>query len=204
MLTPKRTTFLVGLVFLLAFTISFWFMPFRRQGTEANLKQPHPGASVIAVDPGTYTPQPNIVGQITSALLASKLDHLTPHTYQDGGRQFSYNLKSVACLGTIEHGTERFVLATALFIRSSAEKSEYPPPRGHGFLLCLSTNYQLISHCPLDFPQVELIDTKLMRAKETVADFAATDKATRHRGFLIDGSDFLPYPFADQLPEEKK
>lgn len=159
------------------------------------------GCLALAGEPGTYTPQPNIVGQITSALVASKLDHLTPHTYQDSGGKFSYNLQSVACLGTIERGTERFVLATALFIRSSAEKSEFPPPRHHGYLLCLSTNLKLISHCQLDFPQVELIGLKLLRAKEIIADFSDTDIATRRRDFLIDHTDFLPYPFADRLPE---
>lgn len=162
------------------------------------------GCLALAGDPDAYTPQPNLVGQITSALVASKLDHLTPHTYQDKGTKFSYNLQSVACLGTIERGTERFVLATALFIRSSAENSEHPPPRGHGFLLCLSTDFHLISHCSLDFPNVKLIDTQLLRGEETIADFAdfaASDTATRQRGFLIDGSDFLPYPFADRLPD---
>ncbi len=175
MLTPKLLTFLVGLLFSTCLA--------------------------IAGDPGVYTPQPNIVAQITSALMASKLDHLTPHTYQDGGSKFSYNLQSVTCLGTIERGTERFVLATALFIRSSAEKSEFPPPRYHGYILCLSTKFKLISHCQLDFPQVELIGTKLLRAKETITDFSDSDVATRRRGFLIDGANFLPYPFADRLPE---
>jgi hypothetical protein len=34
-----------------------------------------------------------------------------------------------------------------------------------------------------------------------IGDFASTDEATRRRGFLIDGDDFLPYPFVDKLPE---
>ena len=159
------------------------------------------GSLALAGDPGAYTPQPNIVGQITSALVASKIYHLTPHTYQDSGKKFSYNLQSVAYIGTIERGTECFVLATALFIRSSAENSEYPPPRGHGYLLCLSTKLKLVSHCQLDLPQVVLIDTKLLRANETIADFSATGDGIRKRGFLIDGSNFLPYPFADRLPD---
>lgn len=159
------------------------------------------GCLALAGDPGAYTLQPNLVGQITTAMVASKLDHLTPHTYQDSGKKFSYNLQSVAYLSTIERGTERFILATALFIRSSAENSEHPPPRGHGFLLCLSTDFHLISHCSLDFPNVKLNGTQLLRGDETIADFAASDTATRQRGFLIDGSNFLPYPFADRLPD---
>ncbi len=203
MLAPKPITFLVGLLFLLSLAISFCLMAFRNQDAEAKSKETYDGASAIALEPGSYTPQPDIVSRITSALAASKLDQLTPHTSQENGTKFSYNLKSVACLGTIGRGTERFVLATALFIRSSAENSEYPPPRGHGFLLCLSPSYQLISHCPLDFPQVKLIDTKLMRGEETIADFSVSGTATRQRGFLIDGTAFLPYPFADHLPDKQ-
>jgi hypothetical protein len=142
-----------------------------------------------------------LVGAITEALATSKLDHLTPHNYREGDRQFSYHLKSVSYLGTIERGSEKFILATALFLRSSAQGSEYPPARGQGYLLCLSPELRLISHCRLDFPDVDLVGTLLRRQKETIGDFAATDDVTRRRGFLIDGDDFLPYPFADKLPD---
>ena len=152
-------------------------------------------------EPGAFVEQPNLVGKITEALVASKLDHLTPHTSRDGELQFSYHLKSVSYLGTIERGSEKFILATALFLRSSAQGTEYPPARGHGYLLCLSPELCLISHCRLDFPDVELVGTTLLRQQETIGDFAATGETTRRRGFLIDGDDFLPYPFADKLPD---
>ncbi|WP_395748263.1 hypothetical protein [Prosthecobacter sp.] len=155
----------------------------------------------LAGAPGSYAAQPNLVGRITEALIASKLDDLTPHTSLDRDKKFSYNLKSVDCLGTIERGTESFLLATALFIRSSAENSEYPPPRGHGFLLCLSPQFELVSYCALDFPQVSLSGTELLRGDKPIADFAASGTATRQRGFLIDRATFLPYPFADRLPD---
>jgi len=157
--------------------------------------------AVFGGEPGTYVEQPNLVGKITEALVASKLDHLTPHTFLDGGQQFSYHLKSVSFLGTIERGSEKFILATALFFRSSAKGSEYPPARGHGYLLCLSPDVRLLSHCRLDLPDVEIVGTLLRRQKDTIGDFSATDAATRRRGFLIDGDDFLPYPFADKLPD---
>jgi hypothetical protein len=156
--------------------------------------------AALGGEPGAFVEQPNLVGKITEALVASKADHLTPHSSRDGDRQFSYHLKSVSYLGTIERGSEKFILATALFLRSSARGSEYPPARGHGFLLCLSTDFRLISHCRLDFPDVELIGTTLSRQKEKIGDFAATDEATRRHGYLIDGDDFLPYPYADKLP----
>lgn len=143
---------------------------------------------------------PNLVGKITEALVNSKLDHLTPHTIRDGDRQFSYHLQSVAYLGTIERGSEKFLLATALFVRSSAQGSEYPSARGHGYLLCLTPDFRLISHCRLDLPAVELVGTTLRRQQVTIGDFVVTSDVTRRRGFLIDGDDFLPYPFSDKLP----
>lgn len=165
------------------------------------------GSLALGGEPDVFTPDPNIVGQITTALLDSNIDHLTPHTIltpetiQGPGKAFPYYLQSVAYLGTIKRGTERVVLATAFFIGSSAENDENPPPRSHGYLLCLSTHFRLISHCSLDFPNVELNGTKLLRQKQAIADFAASDTATRQRGFVINRSHFLPYPFADRLPD---
>jgi hypothetical protein len=156
--------------------------------------------AALGGEPGAFVEQPNMVGKITEALVASKADHLTPHTSHDGDRQFSYHLKSVSYLGTIERGSEKFILATALFLRSSARGSEYPPARGHGFLLCLSPDFRLVSHCRLDFPDVDLVGAELRRKQETIGSFAASDVA-RMRGFLIDGDDVLPYPFADKLPD---
>lgn len=156
--------------------------------------------AALGGEPGAFVEQPNMVGKITEALVASKADHLTPHTSHDGDRQFSYHLKSVSYLGTIERGSEKFILATALFLRSSARGSEYPPARGHGFLLCLSPDFRLVSHCRLDLPDVDLVGVELRRKQETIGSFAASDVA-RMRGFLIDGDDVLPYPFADKLPD---
>jgi hypothetical protein len=157
--------------------------------------------AALGGEPGAFVEHPNLVGKITEALVATKLDHLTPHSSRDGDRRFSYHLKSVSYLGTIQRGSEEVILATALFLRSSARGSEYPPARGHGFLLCLSTDFRLISHCRLDLPDVELIGTTLSRQKEKIGDFAVTDEATRRHGYLIDSDDFLPYPFADRLPD---
>ena len=157
--------------------------------------------AAIGGELGAFVEQPDLVGKIAQALVASKADHLVPHTFRDGDQQFSYHLKSVSYLGTIEHGSEKFLLATAFFLRSSARGSEYPPARGHGFLLCLSTEFRLISHCRLDSPDVDLVGTTLCRKKVKIGNFAATDEATRRHGYLIDGDDFLPYPFADKVPD---
>lgn len=156
--------------------------------------------AALGGEPGAYVEQPNLVGKITEALVACKIDHLTPHTSRDGDKLYSYHLKSVSYLGTIERGSEKIILATAVFLRSSAQGSKYPPERGHGFLLCLSPDFRLVSHCGLDFPDVELLGTELRRQKEKIGDFSVSDLTRRH-GFLINGSSFLPYPFSDKMSE---
>jgi hypothetical protein len=160
-------------------------------------------SAVSGGESGASVEQPNLVGKITEALVISKVDRLTPHTFRDNGKLFSYHLKSVSYLGTIEHGSERFILATAVFIRSSALGSKYPPARGHGFLLCLSPDFRLVSYCGLDFPDVVLVGSELCRQQEKIGDFSVSD-LTRRNGFLIDGADFLPYPFSDKVSDPDK
>ena len=115
-------------------------------------------------------------------------------------RKFSYHLSAVRYLGTIEKGSEKLLLANVFFVRSSAEGSLYPPGRGHGFLLCLKTDFALVSQCRLDFPEVDLHENELKHGGNIIANFAEDNEAIRRRGFLIDGDDFLPYPFSDKLP----
>ncbi|CAN5313786.1 hypothetical protein BH09VER1_BH09VER1_36540 [soil metagenome] len=154
--------------------------------------------SARAEEAGAYLAEPNPVAKITASLVASKRDELTPHLYEEVGGKFSYHLVSVRYLGTIARGREKIAVATCLFMRSAAKGSEQPTPRGHGFLLCLSPDFHLVSYCRLDFPEVELVGTVLRRGKDTVVDFSDLTKTERRRGLLVDGSDFLPYPFSDR------
>ena len=154
-------------------------------------------------DPGAYVDKPDLVGSISSALKASKIDHLTPRTYEHKKKQYSYHLGSVKYLGTIKREGERYILATAFFLRSSARGSGIPPARGHGFLLCLSPDFRLVSHCRLDSPgQVSLDGTSLKRGEKEIGDLSSKDARARKHGFLIDGGDFLGYPFLDRIVEK--
>lgn len=151
-------------------------------------------------DPGVFVEEPNLVGRITGAIIASGEERLTPRIIKDGDREFSYHLKSVAYIGTIHHADERFILATAFFVRSSPRDANELPARGHGFLLCLSPDFQLISSCRLHDPDVRLMGKELRGRDGVVADLSITE-ASRRRGFLVDGNDILPYPFSDKLPD---
>ena len=157
--------------------------------------------AALGGESGDFVEEPNLVGKITKALVESKDDRLTPHSTRDGDKLYSYHLKTVSYLGTIERGEEKFILATAFFIRSSAKGSEYPPARGHGFLLCLSPDFHLTSYCRLHYPpEVDLVGTELRRQQEAIANFAVSD-FQRASGFLVDGDDLLPYPFADKISD---
>ncbi|MBN2587385.1 MAG: hypothetical protein JXA64_07380 [Candidatus Fermentibacteraceae bacterium] len=154
-----------------------------------------------AVERGGYLPDPDPVAAIATAMEASEVECLSPGTFEDEGMRFSYNLVSVRYLGTIQRGSEEFALGTAFFIRSSPEGHGSPPPRGHGYLLCLTPDYALVSFCELDFPdEVILSGSSLLRGEDRIADFDSSDRQTRRNGFLVDGS-FLEYPFSDGLSD---
>lgn len=154
-------------------------------------------SNALGSDATAFQPQPSILTRVIDSLSESKVVHLTSRVYQDDGHNYSYSLQSATWLGTLTRGKEEFLLATATFMRSKAEGGEQAMARSHGFLLCLSKDFKLLHHCRLD-PGAVLDGDKLMREGKVIADFSANDEATRTRGYLIDGSDFLPYPFSKE------
>lgn len=148
--------------------------------------------------PGDYLPDPNPVEMITTALEESDIECFTSRLFEDDGLQYSYNFVSVRYLGGIGIGSEEFVLGTAYFIRSSPMGEASPPSRGHGFLLCMTPEFELVSFCELYLPdEVTLSGVELLRGEEVIADFSEDDELIRLNGYLIDGSSFLEYPFSD-------
>ncbi|MCW1913136.1 hypothetical protein OJ996_06110 [Luteolibacter sp. GHJ8] len=151
----------------------------------------------IGGDATAFQSQPSVLSKVIDSLNEAKIDHLTPKIYEDDGRSYSYYVQSATWLGTLVRGEEEFLLATATFMRSKAKGGEQAMARSHGFLLCLSKDFKLLHHCRLD-PGAVLDGDKLVREGKVIADFSADDEATRTRGYLIDGSDFLPYPFSNE------
>jgi hypothetical protein len=150
---------------------------------------------------GAMLDEPRVLTRIVTALEDSKIDQLTSGTSVHEGQEYSYHLKAVDYLGTLQRFGKRYVVATAFFLRSSAKGSEYPPARGHGFILILDSNYKIVSHGRLDRGNYYLNHADvLMLGDEPVIDFADKDIRTRYHGWLVDG--FLPYPFEDRISEE--
>jgi len=147
---------------------------------------------------GEYTASPNPVLAITEALVHSGIDCFTPRLYQEDGLQFSYGLVSVRYLGCISHGQEKRIMGTAFFIRSSPLMEDSPPARGHGYLVCLTEDFDLVSFCELVSPdEVILSGMELLREGEQITDFSLTDSLTVMNGYLVDGGSFLEYPFSE-------
>ncbi len=164
---------------------------------------------------GFFSQEPNSINRICQAVVESKTPELTPKSYVQEDRSYSYHLSSVRYLGRISREKQQFTVASVLFTRSSSKGSKMPPARGHGFLLLLDREYRVASYCRIDFPdQLELLGNKLFRTgklpfkseRAEIGDFAAKDVPTRSRGFLIEGDVFLPYPFSDRidLPNDPK
>ncbi len=159
-------------------------------------------ASAYASDPEFLYTRPDVVNAIVEGLQRSQIERLTPRISTEGNKRYSYYLSSVRYLGSISRGSEFYLLATAFFVRSSAQKSDFPPARGHGFLLCFTTSYSLISYCELDSPDRVILDrSRLLLEGQEIADFTRRDASSRSGGFLVNGDDRLPYPFTDRLEE---
>ncbi len=159
---------------------------------------------------GSFSSEANPISRISQALVESKIDELTPKSYDHKKQSYSYHLSSVRYLGGVSREDQHFTVASVLFIRSSPKGSEMPPARGHGFLLMLDRDYHIASYCRIDFPdQIELLGAKLYRfgklpfegERSLIGDLASADIPSRSRGFLIDCDAFLPYPFNDRIDQ---
>ncbi|QIF00151.1 hypothetical protein [Roseimicrobium sp. ORNL1] len=154
-----------------------------------------------AEDAGTMLDEPRVLSRIVAALEKSEIDELTSHKSVQDGKEYSYHLKTVDYLGSLERFGKRYVLATAFFLRSSAKGSEYPPARGHCFILILDTKDKVASYARIERGNYYLSGDELKRDGESITDFASKEPLTRYRGWLVDGAK-LPYPFDDKISEK--
>jgi hypothetical protein len=159
------------------------------------------GSLAFASSPGDSTDTPDVIAKMVQGLAASKIDHLTSKTYSDGDREFSYHLKTVDYFGTIQRDGRRYTIAAAKFLRSSAKGSEYPPARGHSFLIMFDDGFRIATHARLDFGTYELHGNVLKLGESVIADLGSTEPIIRYHGWLVGGDDFMAYPSADRISE---
>jgi hypothetical protein len=154
----------------------------------------------FAGSPGEATDTPDVVAKMVQGLSASKIDHLTSKTYSDGESEFSYHLKTIDYLGTVQRDGRRYTIAAAKFLRSSAKGSEYPPARRHGFLIVFDETFGVATHGRIDLVDCHM-DGEVLKAGETViVDFSSREPAIRFHGWMLESA-FMPYPFADRISD---
>jgi hypothetical protein len=149
---------------------------------------------------GEATDTPNAITRMVQGLADSKIDELTSKTYTHEGKEYSYHLKTIDFLGTVQRDGHHYTIAAAKFLRSSAKGSEYPPARGHGFLIVFDDTFRVTTHGRMDFGEFHMEDHVLKAGDKVVVDFGSTDPAIRYHGWLMDSA-FMPYPFADKISE---
>jgi|GEM_PF-1608591 len=144
---------------------------------------------------------PNVVEKMVQRLEKSRIAGLTSREFEQEGHRYSYHLKTIDYLGTVTRDGRRYPVAAAQFLRSSAEGSEYPPARGHGFLIVFDDTFGIATYGRIDFADYHLEGSVLKRGDTVVTDFGTVDPAIRRHGWLLD-STFMPYPFADRISGE--
>ena len=139
--------------------------------------------------------------RMITALEESKDDRFVSRATIEGESRTTYHLTSLRYLGSVVREKERFLLASAHFIRSSPPDGEVPPARGHSYLVVFrpdftiaASTYEWVGDCHME-------GNVLKRGKEVVVDFDDRDIITRHSGYNIGPG--LPYFFADKITEEQ-
>jgi len=145
--------------------------------------------------------EPKALLRIVESLEKSKIDGLVSDKSSDGGTE-TYHLKSIDLLGTVTRNRETFYLAEAFYIRSRPFGSETPPARGHSFLVVLSSDFAVASHCYGFEGGCRLKGNVLMKGDKVLVDFGANNISARHHGYALGQVD-LPYFFSDKITDEQ-
>lgn len=152
----------------------------------------------IAGSAGEATDTPDVIARVVSGLANSEIAELTSRTSEGGSS--SYHLKTIDYLGTVQRDGRRYTVALAQFLRSSKKGSEYPPARGHGFLVLFDDTFRVVTYGRMDFEICHMEGDVLKSGDKVIVNFGATDPATRHHGWLLDSA-YMPYPFSDRISE---
>ena len=152
----------------------------------------------IAGSAGEATDTPDVIARVVKGLANSEIAELTSRTSEGGSS--SYHLKTIDYLGTVQRDGRRYTVALAQFLRSSAKGSEYPPARGHGFLVLFDDTFRVVTYGRMEFEICHMEGDVLKSGGKVIVNFGATAPATRHHGWRL-ASAYMPYPFSDRISE---
>lgn len=152
----------------------------------------------VAGSAGEATDTPDVIAKVVDGLAKSQIAELTSRTSEGGSS--SYHLKTIDYLGTVQRDGRRYTVALAQFLRSSGKGGEYPPARGHGFLVLFDDTFRVVTYGRMDFEICHMEGDVVKSGDKVIVDFGATDPATRYHGWLLESA-FMPYPFSDRISE---
>ncbi|MEK7949317.1 hypothetical protein [Luteolibacter soli] len=113
----------------------------------------------------------------------------------------SYQLSSIEFIGSVERGKERFLIASAFYIRSRNPGRDTPPARGHTFMIVFRPDFSIAAGSRADISGCRMDGNRLMGEDGVVADFDSRDVSVRHHGYA--GLDDLPYFFSDRITDKQ-
>ena len=152
-----------------------------------------------AEGPDAPVDPPNVLLKIVQAIESSKIEELTS---KQGDSTDTYHLREAHFLGSVSRDNRTYTVGWMKFIRSRPANRDTPPARGHDFIVILDPDFKIVSHARVGMGPYRMEGHRLTGGGADV-NFQNTEPLTRHRGYMIDGSSFLPYPFPDRITDEE-
>jgi len=152
----------------------------------------------FAGDSGEALKEPKTLLRMIQAMEKSGNDRLTSR--KTPGENDTYHLRAIEYLGSVERGKERFLIASAFFIRSSPAGRDTPPARGHPHIVVFRPDFSIAAFAAADVSGCYMQGNKLVSDKEEVIDFDDRDLGVRHGGYLFGA---LPYFFSDRITDKQ-
>lgn len=154
----------------------------------------------FAGSPGDPVEEPQLILRMAKAMQEGSDESLQSKRTQEGGDTYSYHLARLDYLGSVSRGKEKFLLASAKFIRSGRADQPTPPARGHGFLIAFTPDFKIAASCRVSIRDAWVSGNTLMEGETVLVDFGNPTIGDRHRGFPIENT-ALPYFFSDGITD---
>jgi hypothetical protein len=113
----------------------------------------------------------------------------------------TYHLSSIEFIGSVERGKERFLIASAFYIRSRNPGQDTPPARGHSFMVVFRPDFSIAAASRADISGCHMDGNRLMGEDGVLADFDSRGVSIRHHGYTMLNN--LPYFFSDRITDKQ-
>lgn len=147
--------------------------------------------------------QPKAVLKMVEALESSGRGQLNSYKTKVERKAYSWHLRSISYLGTVERGKEKFFIAATHYIRSSFGGQQTPPARGHSYIVIFRSDFTIAASAEEDVSDCGMEGNKLYRDGKVVIDFDNRSLFLRRYGYMLEGGHSLPYFFSDRITDKQ-